>query len=116
MCAAAACAVAAPGALALDAGRGTAKSTVTISSRVPAFSGKVKSGNGACEAGRRVQLFRRSGDSGGVRIGKDRSSSSGRWKIPVDPLQSGAYYAKVKRSRAGGSTCRGARSDVVVVD
>lgn len=111
-------ATAATGAAALTPARAdTVKSTVTISSRVPAFSGRVKSGVHDCVSKRRVQLFRRSSSTGGRRIGKDRSSSSGHWEIGVDPLQSGAYYAKAKREKAGGSVvCLAARSEIVVVD
>jgi hypothetical protein len=94
---------------------GKAKSTVTISSRVPAFSGKVKSPSAACVSGRRVQLYRRSGGDS-QRLGADRTNSGGRWEVGVDPLQAGAYYAKVKPRSGGSVACRGARSEIVVVD
>jgi hypothetical protein len=95
---------------------GKAKSTVTISSRVPAFNGTVKSGSASCVSGRRVELFRRSGGGGANRLGSDRTNSGGRWQVGVDPLQAGAYYAKVKPKSGGSVACRGARSEIVVVD
>jgi hypothetical protein len=96
-----------------DSRRAT-RADVTISSRAPAFSGKVKAA-GSCKKGRRVQLFRRAGGKAHL-IGRDRSNSRGQWAIPVEPLRSGAYYAKAKPSHAGGVKCKAGRSGVVVID
>ena len=99
---------------------GKAKSTVTISSRVPAFNGTVKSGSGTCVSRRRVELYRRTGGGGAQRLGSDRTNSGGRWEVGVNPLQAGAYYAKVKPKRQsdGGSplVCKQGRSETVIVD
>ena len=70
--------------------------------------------DGACRKSRRVQLFRRAGGLA-HRIGRDRSDSRGHWAIPVEPPRSGAYYAKVKPSHAGGRKCKAARSGVLVI-
>ena len=95
-------------------------SKVTISSRVPAFSGNVRSGYEPCVSRRRVELFRRAGGSGRKLLGRDRSSSSGGWAIEVGNLKSGAYYARAKPlnagSRGGSGICTVARSEVAIVD
>ncbi len=88
---------------------------MTISERVPAFNGAIRSSARACESGRRVQLIRKT-SSGKRLIGRDRSSARGRWRIPADPLKPGAYYARAKPKRAGSASCRAGRSDVVVIE
>jgi hypothetical protein len=94
-------------------------SKVTISTQAPAFHGKVKSDNHACETQRKVKLFRQKSGPDKL-LGKDKTNHLGRWKIVVDPLKSGAYYAKVVRRSEGTAgtifVCRGDRSKTVVVD
>ena len=94
-------------------------SRVTISSRPPAFHGHVKSPNHACEIQRKVKLFRQRNGPDKL-LGKDKTNHHGRWKIVVDPLKSGAYYAKVVRRSEGAAgtifVCRGDRSKTIVVD
>jgi hypothetical protein len=94
-------------------------SKVTISSRSPAFHGHVKSENHACEVQRKVKLYKqRPGDN--KLLGKDTTGGAGRWEVEVDPLKSGAYFAKVTRREEGtaGTTfvCRRDRSETVVID
>jgi hypothetical protein len=94
-------------------------SRVTISSNAPAFHGHVKSSNHACEVQRKVKLFKqRSGPD--KLLGKDKTNGHGRWEIDVEPLKSGAYYAKVVRRSEGAAgtifVCRGDRSRTVVID
>jgi len=94
-------------------------SHVTISSKAPAFHGRAVSERHACEVHRRVKLYRqRQGDD--KLLGADRTNQNARWKIVVDPLKSGAYYARMKRREEGtaGTTfvCRGDRSKTVVID
>jgi hypothetical protein len=94
-------------------------SKVTISTNAPAFHGQVKSDNAACERQRKVKLFRkRSGPD--KLLGKDKTNNHGKWKIVVDPLKSGAYYAKLVRREEGTAgtifVCRGDRSKTVVID
>lgn len=95
------------------------RTKLTISSSVPAFSGRVKSRKRRCERRRKVVLFRRGNGSRRHRLGADRSNRRGRWAIPVDNLRSGAYFAKVRRKRlrgkGGGSVCRPARSRIAVI-
>lgn len=87
---------------------------MTISDRVPAFNGSVRSRAVACESGRRVQLFRRTA-AGKRLVGRDRSSESGRWRVPADPLKPGAYFARAKAKRSSSVSCRAGRSAVVVI-
>jgi hypothetical protein len=110
-----ACAALTTAALVAPAAAEAARTTVTISSRVPAFNGSVHSSARACEARRRVRVYRRT--SAGKRlVGGDRSSGRGRWRVPAHPLQPGAYFARAKRKQAGSVTCRAGRSDVVVIE
>lgn len=108
-------------AVAAPAHRGDAHgSSVSISSRVPAFHGRVESGFEPCIDGRRVDLYRKSIGSPPKRIGGDETGSSGSWAIPVENLKAGAYYARAKPrkiSAQGDATlCRIARSKLVIVD
>jgi hypothetical protein len=94
-------------------------SKVTISHRAPAFHGHVKSDNSGCESFRKVKLFRQRHGPDRL-LGHDRTSNRGRWEVDVDPLSSGAYYAKVTRRAEGAAgtifVCRRDRSKTVVVD
>lgn len=89
-----------------------ADTEVSISSKVPAFHGRVSSGDRSCREDRAVQLYRRVAGSGKKRIGRTTSNGAGRWEIAADELSSGAYFAKVK----GSTECRSAKSESVVVD
>ena len=88
--------------------------SISISSSVPAFHGRVKSGVKICKNHRRVQLFRKRAGRDPKLLGGDRSAGTGRWEVPVGTLKSGAYYAKVKPKN--GSGCAGARSETAVID
>jgi hypothetical protein len=94
-------------------------SKVNIGNGPPAFHGKVRSDNNACERRRRVKLYRQRRGPDKL-LGSDKTNHDGRWEIEVEPLSSGAYYAKVtKRSEGAAGTifvCRGDRSKTVVVD
>ncbi len=94
-------------------------SKVRISHRAPAFHGKVKSDNNGCESNRKVKMFRRQHGPDEL-LGHDRTDRRGKWKVEVDPLSSGAYYARVKRRAEGAAgtifVCRRDRSKTVVVD
>ena len=97
--------------------RGKAPTRVSISSKFPAFHGRVDSNRARCKRGREVQVLRkRSGGRGPKRLGRDRSMGSGRWTVKVRNVKSGAYYAKAKPKMASGSLCKADRSRVVVVD
>jgi hypothetical protein len=94
-------------------------SRVTISDNPPAFHGHVKSQRNACERHRKVKLYKqRHGDD--KLLGKDKTNRHGRWVIEVDPLRSGAYYARVKRREEGTAgtiyVCRHDTSRTVVID
>jgi hypothetical protein len=94
-------------------------STVVLRDSFPAFHGRVKSENDACEENRRVKMFRKRSGPDEV-LGTDETNSQGRWKVIVDPLSSGAYYAKVKRREEGAAgtifVCKSDKSPLVVVD
>lgn len=100
-----------------SAKRGKTPTRISISSKFPAFHGRVDSDRARCKRGRTVKLFRKaSGGGNAKRLGRDRSMGSGRWTVRVRNLKSGAYYAKAKPKMAAGSLCRADRSRVVVVD
>lgn len=88
--------------------------SISISSSVPAFHGRVKSSVKICKNHRRVQLFRKRAGKDPKLLGGDRSAGTGRWEVPVGTLKSGAYYAKVKPKSGAG--CAGARSETAVID
>ncbi len=94
-------------------------SSVTISERAPAFHGRVKSPNRACEESRKVKLYRL-GPGPAVFLGTTRTDRRGRWIIRVKLLGSAAYYAKLLPRREGTAgtiyVCRGDRSRTVAVD
>ena len=94
-------------------------SKVTISHRAPAFHGKVKSDNSGCESNRKVKVFRRHHGPDEL-LGHDRTDNRGKWKVVVDPLSSGAYYARVKRRAEGTAgtiyVCKRDRSRTLIVD
>jgi hypothetical protein len=117
VCAALATAVAAVPALATNVVKIDSK--VTISAHAPAFHGRVKSDNHACETGRKVKLFKRRHGPDHL-LGHDETNHKGRWQVGVNPLSSGAYYAKVTRREEGTAgtiyVCRRDRSRTRVVD
>jgi hypothetical protein len=117
VCAALATAIAAVPALATNVVKIDSK--VTISAHAPAFHGRVKSDNHACETGRKVKLFKRRHGPDHL-LGHDETNHKGRWQVGVNPLSSGAYYAKVTRREEGTAgtiyVCRRDRSRTRVVD
>jgi hypothetical protein len=94
-------------------------SKVTISSKAPAFHGKVKSSNQACEIHRTVKLYKQRNGADKL-LGKDKTNHDGKWEIELEPLKSGAYYAKVKRRSEGTAgtifVCRRDKSKTIAVD
>src|SRR5919198_6443201 len=87
-------------------------SKVTISEKAPAFHGRVKSSAHPCVEQRKVKLFRAHRHRPDTLLGTDQTNSRGRWKVIVNPLRSGAYYAKVKRRSEGtAGTIHVCRSD-----
>ena len=94
-------------------------STVRIGDGPPAFHGKVRSPEHACEVDRKVVMFMKL-HGADEKLGADHTGGRGRWKVIVDPLSSGAYYAKVKRREEGTAgtihVCDRDKSPVVVVD
>ena len=69
-----------------------------------------------CEPDRRVRLYKKV-PGPDVRVGRDRTSQLGKWKIevPMDDLKPGQkYYATVLSQKLGnGIYCAFDRSDVV---
>jgi hypothetical protein len=95
-------------------------SKVTVSDKAPAFHGRVKSAAHPCVEDRKVKLFRAHRHRADKLLGTDQTNSHGKWKVTVNPLRSGAYYAKVKRRSEGTAgtihVCRSDRSRFVPVD
>jgi hypothetical protein len=102
---------------------GSVPTDLRLSNSAPAFHGKVRSVVPSCEPDRRVKLFRQR-PRGSVLLGRTDSGPNGRWLIEVDPLKSGAYYAKVKqhvvsvdkRGTLGTVTCAPDFSRTLTVD
>jgi hypothetical protein len=94
-------------------------SQVTIGQGPPPFHGQVKSENPGCEDQRKVRMFKKKRGADKL-LGRDKTNHRGHWKIVVDPLRTGAYYAKVIRREEGaaGTTfvCRADESETVVAD
>ena len=93
-------------------------SKVTMPPNAPAFHGRVKSSKHACEVHRKVKLFKQRPGPDKL-LGKDRSNRRGKWKVIVDPLNPGSYYAKVVRREEGAAgtifVCRGDRGPVATI-
>jgi hypothetical protein len=109
-----------PGAALAGAG-GTVevKTEVVLKESFPAFHGKVKAKNENCVEDRRVKLYRKRNNSNKL-LGKDRANNDGKWEILVDPLKSGAYFAKAPHVEQGTAgtiySCERGKSKVAVVD
>jgi hypothetical protein len=95
-------------------------SRVTISEKAPAFHGRVKSDAHPCEQQRKVKLFRAKRHAPDKFLGRDHTNNHGRWQVDVNPLKSGAYYAKVARRSEGTAgtihVCKRDSSRIVPVD
>ena len=86
-------------------------SKITIKYGKKQFSGAVTSSR-SCENGRNVTLHRLKGGKA-RNVGKTRTAPSGKWKIAYPKPGGKKYYAKVKQSKAGETTCKGARSKTI---
>ncbi|MFN8112400.1 MAG: hypothetical protein U0R51_04295 [Solirubrobacterales bacterium] len=107
----------AAGLLAGPASADTFNTTVSISKDSPLFHGKVRSRlQSNCEPDRRVILYRKV-PGFDVRVARDRSNFTGKWKIKLDSLKDGqAYYVIVRQQRLGNDiNCAPATSKVVKV-
>ena len=95
-------------------------SRVTISEKAPAFHGRVKSNAHPCVQQRKVKVFRAKSHGPDKLLGRDHTNNHGRWQVGVNPLKSGAYYAKVSRRSEGTAgtihICVKDRSRIVPVD
>ena len=96
---------------------------VTISSRAPAFHGRVFSDADVCRQDRRVKLIRKVRRNRPARVlGIDRTEDNGRWAItePDDfTLRSGIYFARAPRKIVETpvpTVCARDRSRRIVVD
>jgi hypothetical protein len=89
----------------------TFKTGVVVSLKVPAFNGNVTSKRGSCLNNRKVKLFR-SYDGSTTQLGQDKTNGKGKWVIPVKPLTSGAYFAKVSKR----GNCKSGKSQVLTID
>jgi len=119
--AAAAGAVAAVAAIPAEATRRVfIDSRIGVARAAPAFHGYVHSRHhDFCAPERKVKVFRERPGKDEL-LGTDKTNEKGFWRVIVDPLASGAYYAKVTRLATGAAgtiyVCRADRSRVLVVD
>jgi len=84
---------------------------VVVSLKVPAFHGNVTSKRSSCLGSRKVKLYR-SASGSTTQLGQDTTNSKGKWSIPVKPLSSGAYFAKVSKR----GNCKSGKSQVLSID
>ena len=89
----------------------TFKTGVVVSLKVPAFHGNLTSKRGSCLGNRKVKLYR-SYQGSTKQLGQDTTGSNGKWTIPVKPLTSGAYFAKVSKR----GNCKAGKSQVLSID
>ena len=94
------------------------RSHITIKSHDLTFSGRVSASNAACDAGRKVTLYRK----GPLVLGSTTTNSAGRWKITPSGfagISFGRFYARVARRSEGAAgtiyVCREARSRTIGV-
>ncbi len=96
------------------------ETTLVMKETFPAFHGRVKAENAACVGQRTVKLFERKRGGTNRLLGKTTSRNSGRWRVIVDPLASGAYFARAGRVVQGTAgtifVCKPDRSQIAVVD
>jgi hypothetical protein len=116
----AALALAAILALVAPASAGTSYETsISMSSKFPAFHGKLHSPFAYCTQNRKVKVYREKMNGKDTLLASDLSDSDGSWEAPIgNKLTSGAYYSSVgaKHSAEIGVTCRAAKSKVATVD
>ena len=96
----------------------TFNTTVGISGKYPAFSGKLKSANSYCRGYRKVKLWSEKGGPDKL-LGSAPSDAYGNWAIDVSAkLGSGAYYATAtpKKSTEVAVTCKAGKSKLIVID
>jgi len=93
-------------------GAASAKTTVVVSIKFPAFHGKLTSPRQGCLGSRKVKMYREKSGKKKL-LGSDTSEDNGKWAIPVGKnLTSGAYFATVaKRGK-----CKAAKSKVLTID
>jgi glycerol uptake facilitator-like aquaporin len=91
-------------------------SHISIKGKGLTFSGAVTSVNPACDAGRKVTLYRTNGNV----LGSTTTGSAGHWKITASGsagITLGSFFAKVKRRSEGTAgtiyTCKAARSRTI---
>ncbi|MEA2447199.1 MAG: hypothetical protein QOK47_836 [Actinomycetota bacterium] len=90
----------------------TAKSTISIKYSKKAFSGTVDSSAKECEPGRSVTLKKKKGAKAKT-VGKTETAAKGKWKIAYPDPGGKKYYAKVKASSKGSTSCGGAKSKTI---
>jgi hypothetical protein len=91
-------------------------SKISISDKGLTFRGRVTSSNTACEAARKVALYR----TNGLKLGTAKTGSAGGWKLTVPGsagISLGHFYAKVtQRSEGTAGTiyvCKAATSKTI---
>jgi hypothetical protein len=97
----------------------TYKTSISMSSKFPAFHGKLHSPYAYCTQNRKVKVYREKLNGKDVLLASDLRDSDGSWEAPIgNKLTSGSYYSSVaaKHSAEVGVTCKAAKSKVTTVD
>jgi hypothetical protein len=82
---------------------------LTIKHRSP-FRGRVRSSEAACKDGRKVQLLKKRPKR---KVGADRTGRNGKWRISGKRFSQGRFFARVKGTTVGNTTCTPARSRTI---
>jgi hypothetical protein len=92
---------------------------IRIGDGPPAFHGKVSSEAHVCVKHRKVRMYKKLPGRDKL-LGKGITNRRGHWKILVDPVGTGAYYARVRRREEGTAgtiyVCKRAKSAIVTAD
>jgi hypothetical protein len=91
-----------------------------LNEHAPSFHGKVVADNDACAIQRKVKMYFRYGTGPRKLLGSTEADVNGKWKIPVNNIKSGEYYAVAKRTEEGAAgtiyVCLKAKSNSLVAD
>ena len=94
-------------------------STVKIENGPPAFHGTVTSPRQQCANKRHVAVFRKR-PGRDTKLGGDTTGPAGRWKVVLEPINEGVYYARVRQRDqivgGDGFVCEKDVSKDVVID
>jgi hypothetical protein len=91
-----------------------------LNSNAPSFHGKVIADNEGCVVQRKVKMYVRYGTGPRELLGSTEADVKGKWKVPVNDIASGEYFAVAKRTEEGAAgtiyVCLKAKSNSLVAD